>query len=384
MNLHLDQFLEDKHLGVYDVHIENLVAPDNCRAIRHVDPHHVGFLADSFAETKIGQLVVLQGMVLDRDVDPATLHQLGAGKVECLGGNHTRQALQTLYHEGRWKKDSVKVNVFRELTREAALSLGYQHNVVLHERKKAVSFLDKVRMMRHLRPEETMSAAQVKTWKDSLILVFKAKDRRKLQQRWAHHLLMAQLPDEIWAKVLRSTQLIDVNERFFKQMMKLSQACIPKCLSVLEESGPKAFNVKVKEFIAENELRSGQPKLKTPSQPPTPLDEENRVEFDGDADLFDDIDHHQPDIQPAIDYRQKYEALLVKHENLKKEMENVKKQKREEHDFQVGEAVQAKWTEKGKSTWLSAKVIGKDLTLDVDWDCDKKVSSVSPIHLRRL
>ena len=78
---------------MFEVHIENLIAPAPERATRHVDPHHVSSLIDSFTETSVGQLVLLQGMVVD-DASPASLNTLGAGKVECLGGNHTREALQ--------------------------------------------------------------------------------------------------------------------------------------------------------------------------------------------------------------------------------------------------------------------------------------------------
>jgi len=82
--------------------------------------------------------------------------------------------LQTMYREGRGNMTTVKVNLYSGLSREAALSVGYQHNVLLHERKKPVAFLDKVRLMRHLRPAEEMDRQQVKDWKDSLLVVFRA------------------------------------------------------------------------------------------------------------------------------------------------------------------------------------------------------------------
>lgn len=44
----------------------------------------------------MGQLIIMIGLI-DKEVEPESLVEAGNGAVECLGGNHTRQALQVLF-----------------------------------------------------------------------------------------------------------------------------------------------------------------------------------------------------------------------------------------------------------------------------------------------
>ncbi|XP_060568788.1 uncharacterized protein LOC132727366, partial [Ruditapes philippinarum] len=145
-NSHEDKMLMEYNIGTVEVHIDNLIAPHPSRATRVLDHDHVGKLTESFSDNSCGQVVIFQGMLTDDMVTHSTLYQEGSGKVEVLGGNHTREALQTLHRKGTLGYTTVKCNLFRPLPRIFALRIGYSHNMVLHEKVKPVSFMDKARM----------------------------------------------------------------------------------------------------------------------------------------------------------------------------------------------------------------------------------------------
>lgn len=148
--------------------------PEKSRLARVLDHSHVSELVESFQNDNYGQLVFLVGMVKG-DSRPDQLHQPGAGKVEILGGNHTREALLALHHKGLVGRDIAKVNLYKELPRTAALTIGHAHNYVLHEKRQPVSFVDKVRLMRECRPSSSMTKKEIKEWKLMLTAIFKAK-----------------------------------------------------------------------------------------------------------------------------------------------------------------------------------------------------------------
>ncbi|KAH3870584.1 hypothetical protein DPMN_033772 [Dreissena polymorpha] len=43
--------------------------------------------------------------------------------------------------------------------------MGWQHNVVLQEKNKQITFVDKVRLMRQVRPSMPLAPAGMKGWK---------------------------------------------------------------------------------------------------------------------------------------------------------------------------------------------------------------------------
>jgi hypothetical protein len=114
-------------------------------------------------------------MLTSENVNPASLAIETDDKVEVLGGNHTREALQSLHMKGSLTNSVVKVNLYRPLPVTAALAIGYQHNTLLQEKRKPMTFIDKVRLMRHCRPDMPMSTEQFTEWKDMLVVVFRAK-----------------------------------------------------------------------------------------------------------------------------------------------------------------------------------------------------------------
>ncbi|KAH3847053.1 hypothetical protein DPMN_089365 [Dreissena polymorpha] len=83
----------------------------------------------------MGQIVTLVRMVGPED-DTSHLDREGGSKVEVLGGNHTREALHTLHARGTLGRETVQVNLYRELPHTTALSIGFQHNAVLQEGRK--------------------------------------------------------------------------------------------------------------------------------------------------------------------------------------------------------------------------------------------------------
>ncbi|KAH3875564.1 hypothetical protein DPMN_038832 [Dreissena polymorpha] len=122
----------------------NLILPHPSRAVRVINHDNVSFLTDSFISNPIGQIVMLVGMVGPED-DTSHLDRKGGSKVEVLGGNHTREALQTLHARGTLDRETVQVKLYRELPQTTALSIiGFQHNAVLQEGRKPLTFLDKI------------------------------------------------------------------------------------------------------------------------------------------------------------------------------------------------------------------------------------------------
>jgi hypothetical protein len=103
------------------------------------------------------------------------LVQPGAAEIEVLGGNHTRLALQSLFDEGLLTSPIVKVNLYKALPRTEALAIGMQHNVILEEKKKPLSFVDKVKLMRECRPTEMMNVTEISSWKDMLCIIFRVE-----------------------------------------------------------------------------------------------------------------------------------------------------------------------------------------------------------------
>jgi hypothetical protein len=76
--------------------------------------------------------------------------------------------------EGILQYETVQVRIYSDLNQELALSLGYAHNMVTHEQRKVVTFMDKVRLMRDILPDDR-SRESLNFWKNSLALIFKKK-----------------------------------------------------------------------------------------------------------------------------------------------------------------------------------------------------------------
>ncbi|XP_060597534.1 uncharacterized protein LOC132751388, partial [Ruditapes philippinarum] len=236
-------------LGTCDVHIENLVPPCASRATRLLDMDHVKSLSDSFQNGSNGQVAILVGMV-PSDVTVDSLKEKGACKVETLGGNHTREAIQGLHRRGLFRETTVKVNVYVKMSTITALMLGWQHNMIIQEKQKSLTFMDKVRLMRQLLPSPPLSAGNIRQWKSQLATIFQIEDIRRLQASYSHHLQMAQLPEDVWGEAEKVAVSIAVSEKLFRNMMRLDKNdMIVDCLVCLRTEGRMSFNKKVKQYI---------------------------------------------------------------------------------------------------------------------------------------
>ncbi|XP_053393670.1 uncharacterized protein LOC128555411 [Mercenaria mercenaria] len=258
--------------GTFDVHVCNLCPPHPSRSTRLLDHDHVGNLVESFQGNGCGQLVMMIGMV-SPGTDLSRLREPGEAMIEVLGGNHTREALQALEKKGALDVEHVKVRLYRSLPQTSALALGFQHNYLLHEKKRAVTFLEKVKLMRDCRLDNKSETE----WKDMLVIVFRLKDRRTLQQQMTHHLLMAKLPMKIWTMIMKFG---DVPEKFYRNLMRLDdESLLETCLEVLLTEGPGKFRLKVKEYIDMGHTRSKRKTKKVSSSTPnTPaLSDDNIV-----------------------------------------------------------------------------------------------------------
>ncbi|KAH3870647.1 hypothetical protein DPMN_033835, partial [Dreissena polymorpha] len=129
-----------------------------------------------------------------------------------------------------------------------ALPIGQQHNVVLREKHKPISFVDKVRLMRQHRPSMPLAPENRKAWIRKLCSIFQVEDMRRFQQSYGIHLQMAQLEQNVWDMVEESESAVKITEKFFRPLMKLSDDKIKTCLEILKRLGLAEYNEKVKEF----------------------------------------------------------------------------------------------------------------------------------------
>jgi len=83
---------------------------------------------------------LLAGLLTRGDIEQAD--QPGACTVEVLGGNHTRAALTCLFQQGL-HPGKVLVTIYKDLTDNEALKVGYHHNVTA-ELSRSMTFLEKV------------------------------------------------------------------------------------------------------------------------------------------------------------------------------------------------------------------------------------------------
>ena len=129
-----------------EVHVLNLVQPNQRRRAREMDTSHVKFLEESFLKSPGGEFNLLAGLLLKGSLEQ--VGNEGGATVEVIGGNHTRAALTSLYRRGL-RSPLVRVRLYGDLTDEEALHIGYNHNE-LATRSKKMSFTDKAEIVRKI------------------------------------------------------------------------------------------------------------------------------------------------------------------------------------------------------------------------------------------
>ena len=131
------------------VHISNLISPSEKRSIRPLDNKHVLNLVKVF-DNKYSGYTTLVGLVLEKN--NTDYSSAGDNKIEVLGGNHTRVALQTLIKQNGvdiCDYEFVYMDLYHDLTDQQAWFVGLQHNEI-HESSRPINFADKCTLLRKL------------------------------------------------------------------------------------------------------------------------------------------------------------------------------------------------------------------------------------------
>ncbi|KAL4228159.1 hypothetical protein ACF0H5_013593 [Mactra antiquata] len=93
------QCIEGNEIGIFDVHLDNLLPPTKDKEVRVLNYSHVKTLETSL-RNQFTQHSFVVGMVVDQDVSPEKLKTSGACQIQVLGGNYTVQALKNLFFKG--------------------------------------------------------------------------------------------------------------------------------------------------------------------------------------------------------------------------------------------------------------------------------------------
>ena len=134
-------------LGVcVQVHIDNIIPPEDKRKVRDLDIEHVKKLKTEFRRYR-SPFLMLAGHV-SPNIDIETLSSRSeVPTVEVIGGQHTCAALKELYDEGMADCSLVNMNLFKGLSDLEAIEIGFQHNEMV-KLSKSLSFIDLVKMLR--------------------------------------------------------------------------------------------------------------------------------------------------------------------------------------------------------------------------------------------
>ena len=121
--------------------------------------------------------------VLAVNIDLEHPEQLNASnintfKLETIGGNHTRVALQELSNQHRHIPTHVTAKVYTNLDYLTALEIGYLHNQI-HQNAKQETFFDKVQRYRRMLQQVSgkkdaflnISDATIEGWKNNIMSV---------------------------------------------------------------------------------------------------------------------------------------------------------------------------------------------------------------------
>ena len=130
------------------MHLGNLVEPDDIISVRKPNQEHITHLKK---ELKSGNMyTVLVGYTDDPTISLEKLATPGTGKIQVLGGNHTRLALQEILTEDPlFKLQTVFVDIYVGLTEEESLRIGVYHNQI-HDSARKITFEEEVRLFRKL------------------------------------------------------------------------------------------------------------------------------------------------------------------------------------------------------------------------------------------
>ena len=111
------------------VHVQNLCEPSAGILYRNADKAHVAKLKKELKERPDSRFTMMVGCTSDTE-DLTKLEVPGGGRVEVLGGNHTRIALQELAADPALgsRFQHWNVQLYRTLPETLALKVSYDHN----------------------------------------------------------------------------------------------------------------------------------------------------------------------------------------------------------------------------------------------------------------
>ena len=185
------------------VSLSNLIEPASKRRLRRVDREHVQSLKDSFTARPEVQTIFcgnITGGITKQSVREQAMRK-NAIKVEVIGGNHTRIALQELANEGK-VTEYVLCNVYLNLNDAEALKLGYDHNVI-NDIGKSTSAEDLLLLFRQeLEKLDHIGNASAKmiTWKENLAFIL-GIDKTKLHNVYHSMISLVNCSDEVWEEI---------------------------------------------------------------------------------------------------------------------------------------------------------------------------------------
>jgi hypothetical protein len=140
------------------IHMENLVEPHSSRRVRNLNVKHVNILKEQFVKNAATKMIPMVGNIPDGEAKEIKkvieqLQAAGSIKVEVIGGNHTRKALQELNFSQEHKDDprfqTWAVQLYAGLNSSQALKVGLCDNE-LHELCRKATYCEMVMLMREI------------------------------------------------------------------------------------------------------------------------------------------------------------------------------------------------------------------------------------------
>ncbi|XP_052797596.1 uncharacterized protein LOC128229814 isoform X1 [Mya arenaria] len=322
------QLSKRKYLGTHPVHISNLVGPDWKVSTRAVDHGHVQDLQSPFQGSFHGQLVVLYGIVQKRML--GKVEEPGSCQIQTIGGNHTRIALQELRSKGVETPSLVQCHLYCDtIPRENALVLGLHHDMVHEELSKPLSFLDKAKIMRDVRPEDRDS----KKWKRRIGLIFK----EDVMGKFSLYMAVASLEDSLWELAVR------VEDKLSTPIVKTMMEVLPDRKRDALEALKKGMN-NFKSLIASVKSEEGQEKS-------------NKRKAENDVEVLqEEVSVSAVESSPSLELQE----LRKRYDDLKEAFNRLKEEQSMKEDFSDGEEVSVKRVEDGQTILYDAVIIKKE------------------------
>ena len=115
-----------------EVHVENLVEPCDTNLFRNPDVEHVKQLKKEMLERPNALFTLMACNIRQKPAkkDLSLLKLPGKARIEVIGGNHTRLAIQELNDDpdNDFKRNQCVVRLYFNLSQDMALHVAYNHN----------------------------------------------------------------------------------------------------------------------------------------------------------------------------------------------------------------------------------------------------------------